>query len=207
MLHLSNLSFPAISPKQGSRPNSKSQNLIGEQGRQAKQNPLWIVVLLLATLILGNAKIFAGLPLEDADGRELPSLAPLLKQINPAVVNISTYTTRRVAQNPLLNDPFFRRFFNVPEQQAPQPRRRTQSAGSGVIIDAKAGTVVTNAHVIKDADEIVVGLEDGRTFTAELIGSDEEVDIAVLKIDPVRLSQLSIANSDELQAGDFVIAS
>ena len=206
MLHLSNLSFPAISPKQGSRPNSKSQNLIGEQGRQAKQNPLWIVVLLLATLILGNAKIFAGLPLEDADGRELPSLAPLLKQINPAVVNISTYTTRRVAQNPLLNDPFFRRFFNVPEQQAPQPRRRTQSAGSGVIIDAKAGTVVTNAHVIKDADEIVVGLEDGRTFTAELIGSDEEVDIAVLKIDPVRLSQLSIANSDELQAGDFVIA-
>ncbi|WP_373096668.1 DegQ family serine endoprotease [Zhongshania sp.] len=149
---------------------------------------------------------FALFPQQDAEGRTLPSLAPMLKTVNPAVVNISTYTTRNVQQNPLLNDPFFRRFFNVPEQQLRPQQRRTQSAGSGVIIDAKAGTVLTNHHVINGADEITVALEDGRSFSATLVGSDPDVDIAVLKIDAKDLHSVKLANSENLEVGDYVVA-
>jgi Do/DeqQ family serine protease len=131
----------------------------------------------------------------------------MLKNVNPAVVNISTFTTRTVRQNPLLNDPFFRRFFNVPEHQLQQPQqRRTQSAGSGVIIDAKKGIVLTNHHVVNGADEITVGMEDGRSFTATLVGSDPDVDIAVLKIEAKDLHSVKLADSEKLEVGDYVVA-
>ena len=147
------------------------------------------------------------LPLVDSQGQQLPSLAPMLKNVNPSVVNIATFTTRTVRQNPLLNDPFFRRFFDIPEgHQAPR-QRRTQSAGSGVIIDAEKGTVVTNHHVVDGADEIVVSLDDGRIYKAKLIGSDPDVDIAVLELEKFEnLQQLPFADSDQLSVGDFVIA-
>lgn len=168
------------------------------------------IVLQLAIVLnlLVALPAAAVLPAFDSDGQALPSLAPLLKDVNPAVVNISTYTTKRVV-NPLLNDPFFRHFFGGPgnQQFGKQPQqRRTQSAGSGVIIDAKNGTVITNFHVIDGADEIHVGLADNRSFEATLVGSDPEVDIAILKIDADELSQLAMADSDQLQQGDFVIA-
>lgn len=167
-------------------------------------------VCVLAASLLFGMPAFAALPNVDADGNALPSLAPMLKNVNPAVVNIATYTKREV-NNPLLNDPFFRHFFDSPryrqgpgQRQAPTPRQ--QSAGSGVIIDATKGTVITNHHVINGADEIKVVLNDGRSFAAELIGSDPEVDIAVLKIESDNLVQLTQANSDQLQVGDFVLA-
>jgi len=146
----------------------------------------------------------ASWPTSDADGRPLPSLAPMIKTVSPSVVNISTYTTRTV-QNPMLNDPFFRHFFQLPPDAQPQ-QRRTQSAGSGVIIDAAAGTVVTNHHVVDGADEIVVGFQDGHTVKAKLVGSDPEVDIAVLKIEPSKLTALKLGDSDRAEVGDFVIA-
>ena len=150
---------------------------------------------------------WAALPAFDGEGRQLPSLAPLLKEVNPSVVNISTYTTRKVQQNPLLNDPFFRRFFNIPQGREMPQTRRTQSAGSGVIINAEKGTVVTNHHVVEGADEIHVGLEDGRSYKAKLIGSDPGVDIAVLQLEEFEdLTDIPIANSDEVKVGDFVIA-
>ena len=139
-------------------------------------------------------------------GEKMPSLAPMLKTVNPAVVNISTFTTQRVQQNPLLNDPFFRHFFNVPQQQMQPRQRRTQSAGSGVIIDAKNGTVLTNHHVVAGADEIMVAMEDGRSFKATLLGADPDVDIAVLKIEAKNLVDVRLANSDQLEVGDFVLA-
>lgn len=160
---------------------------------------------LLALMLLVNGA-YGAWPLADDSGQPLPSLAPMLEKVNPAVVNISTHTTRTVQQNPLLNDPFFRRFFNIPEGQLPERKRRTQSAGSGVIINAKSGTVVTNHHVIDGADEIIVSMEDGRSYTAELIGSDPEVDIAVLKIDAPNLVDIPVANSDPVRVGDFVVA-
>lgn len=166
----------------------------------------FVLSLFLLVGVLGSHSALALFPSVDSQGEPLPSLAPMLKQVNPAVVNISTFTTRKVQQNPLLNDPFFRRFFNVPEQQMQPQQRRTQSAGSGVIIDAKAGTVLTNHHVIDGADEITVAMEDGRSYTAELVGSDSEMDIAVLKIKGDNLTAVKLADSDALQVGDFVAA-
>ncbi|UTW14486.1 Do family serine endopeptidase [Marinobacterium rhizophilum] len=163
-----------------------------------------MLILVLSTL---SGWSLAGLPMTDGSGRELPSLAPMLEQVNPAVVNIATYTSKAQQQNPLLQDPFFRRFFNLPEEQArPRPRRRQTSAGSGVIVDAGKGSIITNFHVIKGADEIQVSLVDGRTFQAELVGGDPEVDIAVLKIDADDLTAVSLSDSDSLRVGDFVVA-
>jgi Do/DeqQ family serine protease len=163
-----------------------------------------LMILMLSTL---SGWSLAGLPMTDGSGRELPSLAPMLEQVNPAVVNISTYTSKPQQQNPLLQDPFFRRFFNLPDEQArPRPRRRQTSAGSGVIVDAARGSIITNFHVIKGADEIQVSLVDGRTFEAQLVGGDPEVDIAVLKIEADALTAVSLADSDDLRVGDFVVA-
>jgi Do/DeqQ family serine protease len=157
--------------------------------------------LLYMTLV---QPALAALPSVDASGRQVPSLAPLIKEVSPAVVNISTVATQTV-RNPLLNDPFFRHFFQVPPGAETQ-KRRTQSAGSGVIIDAANGTVVTNFHVVDGANEINVGLQDGRTLKAKLVGSDPEVDIAVLKIDPAKIAALKLAEADNAEVGDFVIA-
>lgn len=159
--------------------------------------------ILAVGLSLGGLSnsAFALWPSADSDGNNLPTLAPMLEKINPAVVNIATYTSRE-NDNPLLNDPAFRRFFNIPNQ----PERRERSAGSGVIIDAANGTVITNHHVIKGADEIHVSLIDGRSFKAELIGSDPEVDIAVLKIDAEKLVEVKRADSAKMRVGDFVVA-
>jgi Do/DeqQ family serine protease len=165
-------------------------------------------LLVLVSMICCMSLTQAGLTLADASGNKLPSLSPMLKQVNPAVVNISTFSTRE-AQNPLLNDPFFRRFFNVPDQeqfQQREPKKREQSAGSGVIVDAKKGIVITNYHVIKGADEVQVSLVDGRAFTAEVKGADPELDIAILKVDAKNLAEVSLGNSNDLEVGDFVVA-
>lgn len=144
----------------------------------------------------------AGLPTE-VDGRPLPSLAPMLERSMPAVVNISTTTNVRVMENPLLQDPFFRHFFQLPDQ----PRRQQKnSLGSGVIIDSQNGYVLTNNHVIDKADKIMVTLQDGRQLNAKLIGTDPEADVAVVQIPADNLTALPIANSNDLRVGDFVIA-
>mgnify|MGYP002653338799 FL=1 len=109
---------------------------------------------------------------------ELPTLAPVLERVTPAVVNISVVSETPATSNPLYNDPYFRRFFDLPE--AP-PARQRMSAGSGVIVDAAKGHVLTNQHVVANAREITVTLKDGRHMRAELVGSDQATDIALLK--------------------------
>jgi serine protease Do/serine protease DegQ len=133
----------------------------------------------------------------------LPSLANMLERVNPAVVNIATRSVVR-ERNRLLEDPFFRRFFNVPKSR--QRYRRTQSAGSGVVVDASAGYIVTNAHVVKNADEISIGVSDGRTLEATLIGMDPEVDLALLQVPAEDLTEIDYADSARLRVGDFVVA-
>ena len=144
----------------------------------------------------------AGLP-PYIDGQPLPSLAPMLERAMPAVVNISTSTAIQVSENPLMQDPFFREFFNVPEQS---DRQQKNSLGSGVIIDSRQGWVLTNNHVIDKADKILVTLHDGRQLNAELIGTDPGSDIAVIHIPAENLIQLPIADSSLLKVGDFVVA-
>ena len=145
------------------------------------------------------------IPSSDPDGspQPLPGLADMLERVNPAVVNIATRSVVRES-NRLLEDPFFRRFFNVPKSR--QRYRRTQSAGSGVVIDAAAGYIVTNAHVVKNADEISIGVSDGRTLEAALIGIDPEVDLALLQVPAEDLIDIDYADSARLRVGDFVVA-
>jgi Do/DeqQ family serine protease len=138
----------------------------------------------------------------------VPSLSPIVKKVSPAVVNIATRGTirDRGPQNPLLDDPFFRRFFDVPPDSGPR-ERPFQSAGSGVIFDAKAGYIVTNAHVVENASEITVTLQDGRDLKAEVVGSDEPSDVAVLKVkSDGSLVQIGLGDSTKVEVGDFVLA-
>ena len=159
--------------------------------------------ILLLVLCFIAAPLSAGQwPLELRSG-ERPTLAPLLESVTPAVVNISVSGRVRVQSNPMLEDPFFRRFFNIPDQPRSIPR---QSVGSGVIVDADEGYVLTNHHVIKGADEIIVTLQDRRRFEARLVGSDEGTDIALLQIDADDLSDLPLGDSDTVRVGDFVLA-
>ncbi len=154
------------------------------------------IILAVALLIplAGTAATSPGL---------LPSLAPVLKRVSPAVVNIAVKATVSTQQNPLFQDPFFRRFFDIPQQPA---ERQMQAVGSGVIIDAGKGYIVTNNHVVEHADEITVVLSDKRRLKAELVGTDPEADIAVLKVDRDHLTEVPMGDSDQLNVGDFVIA-
>ena len=146
----------------------------------------------------------AGLPLA-LDGQTLPSLAPMLEDVLPSVVNISTEGRVSASGSPFQSDPFFERFFNmIPDSQPRQ--RRTQSLGSGVIIDSESGYVVTNHHVIENADQIRVRLDDGRSFEAKVVGADPEADVAVIQIPAQGLKAINMGDSDLLRVGDFVVA-
>ena len=157
---------------------------------------LRFVLALLMLLLPPCAR--ASLPL---NLKGVPTLAPMLAQVTPAVVNISVVTRSPMEDNPLFRDPLFRRFFNIPDQST-----REQSAGSGVIVDRARGYVLTNNHVINNAQEVVVTLKDRRTLKAQLVGTDPGTDIAVLKIEAHNLAELKFGDSDAMNVGDFVVA-
>ncbi len=136
------------------------------------------------------------------NGQPLPSLAPMLAKVTPAVVNISS-KHRVQARDPFFEDPFLRRFFGLP----PQARQRVQqSLGSGVIVNADKGYILTNNHVVDHAEDITVALQDGRKFKATIVGTDPATDIAVIRIDANKLTALPVADSSKLRVGDFVVA-
>lgn len=157
---------------------------------------LWIS-LLMALLTTATA----ALP-DSVDGQPMPSLAPLVKRVAPAVVNIRVSQTVQMRSQP--GDEMFRRFFGLPNM--PGRSREIASAGSGVIVDAKHGYILTNHHVVNGADKIQVSLHDDRTLDARIVGSDAATDIALIKVDPVNLVDLPIGDSDLVEVGDFVIA-
>ncbi len=161
-----------------------------------------LAAALLCVLALGAGTSRAQLPVA-VEGEDLPSLAPMLERVTPAVVNISTHAQVLVQESPLLADPFFRRFFGL--RGGPRKHDR-ENLGSGVIIDSEHGYVLTNNHVIESATEITVTLNDGRRLGAKLIGTDPRTDIAVVQIPPENLTAVRLANSDELRVGDFVVA-
>jgi len=165
------------------------------------------LTLLLATFGFAITPTLAQQPLprQSAPGLNgaLPSLAPVVNQTAAGVVNISTMSRGNDAGNPMFNDPFFRRFFG--QSDRPQ-QREAQASGSGVIVDAAKGWILSNHHVIKGATKIVVTLKDRREFTAKLIGSDPATDIALLQIPPEKLTAVRVGESDALQVGDYVLA-
>ena len=133
------------------------------------------------------------------NGAPMPSLAPMLKRVLPAVVSVNTQQRVRV-NTPFGDDPVFRRMFGIPEE------RIARSLGSGVIVDAQRGLVLTNNHVVENADAVQVQLADGRTVKAEFLGSDPDTDVALMRIPAQNLTAIPLANSDLLQIGDFVVA-
>lgn len=177
--------------------------------------PLWGAALLLFSLVScgqgAHDEDFPATapPAPAAPSRAVPpplsgySLAPMLEKVLPAVVNISTRSTVRLRRTPLLDDPFFRRFFDLPDQPSV---RQSQSLGSGVIVDAKEGFVLTNHHVVEGADEITVTLRDGRSLEARLAGADPDTDVALLQVKAKGLTAIALADSDRLRVGDFVVA-
>ncbi len=159
-------------------------------------------IAISVSLAFGSTAVQAALPLA-VNGQEMPSLAPILEEVTPAVVNILV-SGKKVTKQAIPEQ--FRFFFGPdlpPDQVQEQP---FQALGSGVIIDANKGYIITNFHVIQDADEIKVTLKDGREITAKKIGEDQQSDIALLQIKAEGLSQLKLANSDQLRVGDFAIA-
>lgn len=166
----------------------------------------WILVLfMLLGLGLGWSTIpptRAALPVA-VHGQPLPSLADMVERVVPAVVNITTATRIRTVENPLLSDPFFSRFFNLPQMER---EKMQQSLGSGVIVDAAKGLVITNYHVISKADSISVTLGDGRTVQGKRVGMDQETDVGLIQIPSQNLKAVPLGNSDTLRVGDFVVA-
>ena len=132
----------------------------------------------------------------------MQSIAPVVSRVTPGVVGISVRGRVR-EDNPLLQDPMFRRFFGIQQQPI---ERETQATGSGVIVDAAQGYVLTNSHVTENGNSIEVTTKDNRNFKARLIGRDPDTDIAVLQISGSNLTAVPIGDSDRLQVGDFVLA-
>jgi Do/DeqQ family serine protease len=152
---------------------------------------------------------FAHMPPPAVAGQAVPTLAPIVKRVSPAVVNVSTRGHVKVQQNnPFMNDPFFQQFFGGRGGGNQPIERKFQSLGSGVIVDADKGYILTNNHVIENADKITVTLMDNRSFDAEVVGKDPDTDVAVLKLKGKfdNLTPISLGDSDKLQVGDFVVA-
>lgn len=151
----------------------------------------------VSLLFAFTSSAYSDLP-ASVDGEPLPSLSPLVKRVSPAVVNIRVRQT--VNSSNAYGDDMFRRFFGVPES------REVASAGSGVIVDAQRGYILTNHHVVASADKILVSLFNDESLDAEVVGSDAETDIAVIKVEPENLTEIPIGDSDAVEVGDFVIA-
>jgi len=146
--------------------------------------------------------VLAGAPIPEMDGAPMHSIAPVVSRVTPGVVGISVRGRVR-EDNPLLQDPLFRRFFNLQQQPI---ERETQATGSGVVVDAAQGYVLTNSHVTENGNSIEVTTKDNRKFKARLIGRDPDTDIAVLQISGTNLTAVPMGDSDRLQVGDFVLA-
>ena len=166
---------------------------------------LSLTVALCAMLMFINPlSASAHMPPPFVNGQRVPTLAPMIKRVNPAVVNVSTSGHVDVQANPFFNDPFFQQFFGNQGQQ--QMQRKFRSLGSGVIVNAQKGYILTNNHVVEHADKITVTLNDNRTFKAKVVGTDPDTDIAVLQIKAKGLTQIPLGDSNRLQVGDFVVA-
>jgi Do/DeqQ family serine protease len=173
---------------------------VSGSGRQLATAAVLSIGLVAAPFAAPAA--FAGAPIPIVGGAPVPSLAGVVARITPGVVGISVRSSVREV-NPLAQDPLFRQFFNFRDEPV---ERETEAVGSGVIVDATRGYVLTNSHVVDNAAKIEVTTKDNRRFTATLIGRDPGTDIAVLQIPADNLTAVPIGDSSRLQVGDFVLA-
>lgn len=196
--------FYALTPQRVDQP--KRNRAVQTRQQDSTSSPAFAFVMQQAMIVCA----FVVITLSGAFAADRPdSFADLAEELTPAVVNISTTTVMRGRNNQLPEFPEgspFEDFFREFEGDRERPRQG-QSLGSGFIID-KTGYVVTNNHVIENADEITVQLADDASFKAEVIGTDAKTDIALLKFDPdgKELTAVSFGNSDTMRVGDWVMA-
>lgn len=133
------------------------------------------------------------------------TIAPIIEEVGPTVVSISVQGEIQDEGDFLLNDPFFRNFFGLPEQVSPQ-KRGFRSAGSGVIVDAMHGYVLTNNHVVKNASDITVALAGGASYSAKIVGRNPQTDLAVVRIEASGLKAMELGDSGTVRVGDLVAA-
>ena len=184
---------------------------MAEPSRRSSTFPLLPLVIALVIAALAGGIVARLLPIGAASSQQpalvappnAVSLAPLIRKTAPAVVTIAVLQPSPAQQNPLLQDPFFRRYFGVPDAAALQP---TVAAGSGVIVNGKRGLVITNFHVVQEAQAVEVGLKDGRKVAAQPVALAPKLDLAVLRIDAKHLPQLELGDSEKLDVGDYVVA-
>ena len=198
------MSAPLLSPQPHQHKSTVSGNIILLAPRYLlmTRQLAYFLLLTLSIVTVANPAI-AALP-SQINGQKLPTLAPMLEKVTPAVVNISAIGEVQVKQrNSLLDDPIFRHFFDIPNRVQ---TKKFQSLGSGVVVDAKNGYVLSNHHVVADAKAIIVTFKDGRQLEAKLIGSDPRTDVAVLQIPSRGLTAVPMSDSDHLRVGDFAVA-
>ena len=159
--------------------------------------------LTVGLMLVLSSTTWAALPAMVND-QEMPSLAPLVERVSPAVVNIRVSQTVNMRGH--FGDEAFRRFFGMPDGSGGGSSREVASAGSGVIVDAENGYIITNHHVVQNADEIQISTMDGQVFDAEIVGSDAATDIAIIKVDAKGLTDMPIGDSEGVRVGDFVLA-
>jgi len=155
--------------------------------------PLRFILVIGWTLVATNV---AG---AQARSAMTPSLAPMVEKVVPGVVSIGVHGTKAAQDNPAFSDPFFRHFFG-------SQGKEFQAVGSGVVVDARRGYIITNNHVVENADEITISLNDGRHLTAKKIGVDPVTDVAVVQVAPDQLTGVPFGDSSALKVGDYVVA-
>ena len=174
-----------------------------------KRTQLLAALAFCALSMGGPTQLHAALPAQVGE-TPMPTLAPMIKKVSPSVVSIRTRGTLENPRgpNPLLEDPFFRRFFGDQFPQQGPSQRQFQAAGSGVVVDEKNGYIITNAHVVENASEIAVTTQDGHNFTAKVVGSDPGTDVAVIKLNETdaKLPAITFGDSGNAEVGDFVVA-
>jgi Do/DeqQ family serine protease len=168
--------------------------------------------LLVTTLLIGclisqeghsQALLNSGSAMSLDSERGVLSMAPLLDRITPAVVSINVRSTAKAPKLSNRNEELLERFFGG---RMPNEPREKSGLGSGVIVNAADGLIITNAHVSEDADEIIVTLKDKRQLEAKIVGTDKKTDIALIKVSAKKLAELQIAKASEVRVGDYVIA-
>jgi len=164
--------------------------------------PATAAAIALSLFMPATTPVFAAdITVPMANG--MPTLAPLVERVTPAVVNVAVKAKMNIEDNPLFKDPKFRRFFDIPDNL---PQQERSSVGSGVIIDAKKGYILTNHHVIDEATDIVITLKDKRSLTAKVIGGDKDTDIALLQVEAKNLTDLPMGDASAMRVGDYVVA-
>ena len=158
----------------------------------------------LTSLFMATGAAVADMSLTTQEGVLTPSLAPIVATVAPGVVSISVSSQQSV-DNPVFTDPFFRQFFDFLPEGIPRDLF-VQASGSGVVVDATEGLILTNAHLLENAETITVRLADGREYPAEIRGVDQDTDVAALIIKASNLTALTIGHSGDLRVGDYVLA-